>query len=352
MVLFVLSDRNVQEVEPVNQDFFYGKRLARPSALVLIRHILLLGLTFCTATIAGTLYPFGPVNDFVVGSDPQTAAETIDFILHLPQLYLSVIGHAIELLFTNSYVLTYGLEFSLSLLLILVSHEMGHYIACRIYKVDSTLPFFIPTPPMIGPAGTFGAFIRIKSPMPSRKAVFDIGVAGPIAGFIAMLPIAIIGISQMEMVGSLPVSTGGQLVFADPLIMQAIGAFFGKNVTFGIGNPFYYAAWVGALVTAINLIPSGQLDGGHAVYAALGERIHFWTGRVAFVTMAILSVLGAYFYSSPSGFLIAIILGVMLRVGHPRPFDQTPLDPKRKAVAVATLLIFILTFLPFPVKLV
>ncbi|HMU32683.1 MAG TPA: site-2 protease family protein [Pyrinomonadaceae bacterium] len=349
--MFPLQNQ-VQEVEPVNQDFFYGQDLPRPSALICARHILLLALTFCTTTIAGTLYPFGPVNDFVVGSDPQTFDETVAFFLSLPEKYIGVIGHAIELLFTNSYVLTYGLEFSLSLLLILVSHEMGHYIACRIYKVEATLPFFIPTPPMIGPAGTFGAFIRIKSPMPSRKAVFDIGVAGPIAGFVMMLPIAIIGISQMEMTASQPVSTGGQLVFGDPLIMQLVGLAFGKDLAFGVGNAFYYAAWIGALVTAINLIPSGQLDGGHAVYAALGERVHYWTGRIAFPVMAVISVLGAYFYSSPSGFLIAVILGFMLKVGHPRPYDQTPLDPKRKAVAILTLLIFILTFLPFPVKLV
>ncbi|KXK06550.1 MAG: peptidase M50 [Acidobacteria bacterium OLB17] len=342
----------MQEADQVNYEFFYGAELARPSALVWARHILLLFVTFCTATVAGTLYPFGPVNDFVVGSDPQTTDEVIAFLLSLPERYIAVIGHAVELLFTNSYVLTYGLEFSLSLLFILVSHEMGHYVACRIYKVDSTLPFFIPTPPMIGPAGTFGAFIRIKSPMPSRRAVFDIGVAGPIAGFIAMLPIAVVGIAQMEMVSPASVPTSGQLVFGDPILMQAIGAAFGKNLAFGVGNAFYYAAWVGALVTAINLIPSGQLDGGHAVYAALGERVHFWTGRIAFAAMAILSVLGAYFFSSPSGFLIAIILGVMLRVGHPRPFDQTPLDTKRKAVAVLTLIIFILTFLPFPVKLI
>ena len=341
----------MQEAEPVNYEFFYGEELPRPSVLVYARHLLLLAVTFCTATIAGTLYPFGPINDFVVGSDPQTTDELIAFILQLPARYLTIIGHSIELLFTNSYVLTYGLEFSISLLFILVSHEMGHYVACRIYKVDSTLPFFIPTPPMIGPAGTFGAFIRIKSPMPSRRAVFDIGVSGPIAGFIAMLPIAIIGIAQMEMVSPATIPQSGQLVFSDPLIMQGIASLFGKNLSFGVGNAFYYAAWIGALVTAINLIPSGQLDGGHATYAALGERAHYWTGRIAFGAMAVLSVLGAYFYSSPSGFLIAIILGVMLRVGHPRPFDQTPLDAKRKAVALLTLLIFILTFLPFPVKL-
>src|SRR5213078_4439098 len=104
---------------------------------------------------------------------------------------------AVVRLFTDPLSLEYGLSFSLSLLFILLSHEMGHYVACRLYRVDATLPFFLPTPPMVGPAGTFGAFIKILSPMPSRRAVFDIGVAGPIAGFIALIPIALMGLATM-----------------------------------------------------------------------------------------------------------------------------------------------------------
>ena len=116
-------------------------------------------------------------------------------------------------------------------------------------------------------------------------------------------------------------------------------------------NPFYFAAWVGVLVTALNLIPSGQLDGGHALYAALGEKVHRWTGFIAFVAMASLSVLGMVYYNSPSGFLIAVILGIMMRIRHPRPWDITPLDPKRKAIAWMTLVIFVLCFMPFPIQI-
>jgi membrane-associated protease RseP (regulator of RpoE activity) len=229
---------------------------------------------------------------------------------------------------------------------------MGHYIACRIYRVDSTLPFFIPTPPMVGPAGTFGAFIKILSPMPSRRAVFDIGVAGPIAGFIALIPVAFLGIAAMQMMTPEQAAAGsGGLQFADPLFMKFVGSLYGKDPTFGKGNAFYFAAWVGLLVTALNLIPSGQLDGGHALYAVLGEKIHYWTGRVAFVAMATLSILGMYFFNSPSGFLIAIILAVMMKIRHPRPWDITPLDAKRKVVAFLTLVIFVLCFVPFPIKI-
>jgi membrane-associated protease RseP (regulator of RpoE activity) len=204
---------------------------------------------------------------------------------------------------------------------------------------------------MIGPAGTFGAFIRIKSRIPTRRAIFDIGVAGPIAGFIALIPVAIIGVYRMKVMPFAVAVPPDTIIFADPLFMKLIGLTLGKDVSLGIGNPFYFAAWMGLLVTALNLIPSGQLDGGHAVYAAAGAKIHAWTGPIAFVVMAALSILGMLIYGSPAGFLIAVLLGVMMRVSHPQPWDDTPLDPKRKVVAVLTLVIFILCFTPFPIRL-
>jgi membrane-associated protease RseP (regulator of RpoE activity) len=133
--------------------------------------------------------------------------------------------------------------------------------------------------------------------------------------------------------------------------MRLLGSVLGHDPTISIGNPFFYAAWVGLLVTALNLIPSGQLDGGHAIYAALGKKVHFFTGRIAFVLMAALSIIGFVFYNSPSGFLVAVLLGVMLRIRHPEPHDQTPLDTKRKLIAVLTLGIFVLCFTPFPIRI-
>jgi membrane-associated protease RseP (regulator of RpoE activity) len=336
--------------EPIDINYFSDAPLPRPSTGALIRHLLLLALTFCTATIAGTLFPFGD-GASPPDADPQTAGEFFSIIAALPINYATFIANAVRHLFADPAQLAYGLKFSISLLFILICHEMGHYIACRIYRVQATLPFFIPTPPMIGPAGTFGAFIKIQSPMPSRKAVFDIGVAGPIAGFIALIPVALIGLITMEMATPDQLANASGLSFSDPLFMKLVGTALGKNPTFGVGNAFYFAAWVGLLVTALNLIPSGQLDGGHAIYAALGETVHKWTGRIAFVVMASLSVIGFLFFNSPSGFLIAIILGIMMRVGHPMPWDQRPLDTKRKAIAIATLLIFILCFVPFPIQI-
>ncbi len=331
--------------------------MQRPTASTWIKHLLLLALTFCTATIAGTLYPFGPYSPFDTSDapalvDPQTLPQFLQFIFALPTIYGALIVDAVRQLVINPARLLDGLSFSGSLLFILICHEMGHYIACRIYKVEATLPFFIPTPPMIGPAGTFGAFIKILSPMPSRKAVFDIGVAGPIAGFIALLPIALIGLATMQVVPPQQVANQeGTLVFSDPLLMKLFALPFGIDLESGVGNAFYFAAWVGLLVTALNLIPSGQLDGGHAIYAALGEKVHFWTGRIAFAVMAVLSVAGLYFFNSPSGFLIAIILGVMMRIKHPIPYDQTPLDTRRKVIGIVTIVIFLLCFVPFPIRI-
>ncbi len=322
----------------------------RPTALAYVKHLSLLALTFCTATIAGTLFPFGP-NASVPADDPQTLNEVLQFIFSLPSRYAAFLVDAIQKIFTDSATLTYGLSFSCSLLFILICHEMGHYIACRIYKVDATLPFFIPTPPMVGPAGTFGAFIKILSPMPSRRAVFDIGVSGPIAGFLALIPVAFIGVWTMEPATAEQLATPSGLVFSDPLFMRLMGFALGHDPAVSVGNAFYFAAWVGLLVTALNLIPSGQLDGGHAVYAVFGETIHRWTGRIAFPVMTVLSLIGFLFFNSPSGFLIAIILGIMMRVPHPSPYDQTPLDAKRKAVAFLTLVIFVLCFVPFPIQI-
>lgn len=339
--------------EPEQFDLLYRDRPAmRPTMRTWVKHILLLAVTFCTVTVAGTMFPFGVIDPFPALNDPQSTAEVFQFISMLPVRYVSMIAFAVSQIFSNAELLRYGLSFSISLLFILICHEMGHYVACRIYRVDATLPFFIPTPPMIGPAGTFGAFIKILSPMPSRRAVFDIGVAGPIAGFIALIPIALIGIATMGTVPpELLANTQGTLTFTDPLLMRLIALFFGIDLKFGIGNAFYFAAWVGLLVTALNLIPSGQLDGGHAIYAVFGEKVHFWTGRVAFAVMATLSVIGFYFFNSPSGFLIAVILAVMMRIKHPQPWDQTPLDAKRRFIAFLTLVIFALCFVPFPIQL-
>ncbi len=331
-----------------NQNQF-ARRAMRPTLRTWLNHLAFLLITFFTSTIAGALYPFGIVNWF---ESTETAAENIGWletIAALPNWYFSTISEV----FSKPENLIYGLKFSVSALFILIAHEAGHYIACRIYNVDATLPYFIPMPPLLGPAGTLGAFIKILSPMPSRKAVFDIGVAGPLAGFIALIPIALLGVYTAEIIKpeDLENYTATDLTFSQPLLMKFFALLFGKNLEFMLQNPFYYAAWLGFIVTGLNLLPSGQLDGGHAVFAVFGEKTHRWTTRIAFVAMASFSAIGLYFYGSPSGILFTIILAIMLKVGHPEPYDLTPLDSKRKIVAFITLIVFIISFMPFPIQI-
>lgn len=323
----------------------------RPTLRTWIRHALLLIATFITATLSGVIFPFGRLQPFTELID-GTAPESLLVLLYLPAYYSNLVQSAFFLLLSDPHALAYGAGFSISLLFILTAHESGHYIACRLYRVHATLPFFIPTPPLIGPAGTLGAFIKILSPMPSRRAVFDIGVAGPIAGFLALIPVSVIALLTMEQITPVQASLlRADIYFSDPVYMHVMAWLFGVDLQFAVPNEFYYATWMGLLVTALNLIPSGQLDGGHANYALFGPVVHRWTGIVAFVLMAVFAVSGYFIYNSPSGFLIAVLLGVMLRVGHPRPIDTEPLDRKRKIIAFLTLVIFALCFVPFPIRL-
>ncbi|MET0754237.1 MAG: site-2 protease family protein [Pyrinomonadaceae bacterium] len=341
----------MSDLNTITNQLFDRREAMRPNARTWAKHLLLLLITFVTVTIAGVLQPFGIIEVFPK-DEPQSWNEIFQFVLSLPLRYVGLISETIQQLYEKPHVLQYGLKLSISLLIILICHEMGHYIACRIYGVDATLPYFIPTPPMIGPAGTFGAFIKIVSPMPSRRAVFDIGVAGPIAGFIALIPIALIAFFTYQYDAPAPEIPGGTLVFSDPLLFKLLAAIFGVDMQKPmIPNPFYFAAWIGLLVTALNLIPSGQLDGGHAMFAVFNKKIHFWTGRIAFVVVAITAISGWFLYSSPSGFLFAVLLGVMMRVKHPEPYDTTPLDFKRKVIAILTVLIFILSVTPFPIQI-
>ena len=339
--------------DTLKESLYYYRPVLRPTRGTWIRHIVLLLATFCTTTLAGTLFPFGKYMAFAE-DDPQDLTELLQFIFTIPARYAAFIVEAINNAFSRTENLAYGLKFSVSLLFILTCHEMGHYIACRIYRVDATLPFFLPTPPMVGPAGTFGAFIKILSPMPTRRAIFDIGVAGPIAGFIALLPVAVAAYATMTFGSTHDLQSGNisPISFSEPLLLKIFNWLAGVNTNLPMEpNPFYFAAWIGLLVTALNLIPSGQLDGGHALFAVFGEKVHRLTGFIAFLVMASLSIMGILFYNSPSGFLIAVILGIMMRIKHPSPFDTTPLDAKRKVVAALTLVIFVLCFVPFPVHI-
>jgi membrane-associated protease RseP (regulator of RpoE activity) len=275
-------------------------------------------------------------------------ATPLDYLLYTPISYFNSVLELLRFSMRHPHLIVEGATFSGSLLAILFSHEMGHYLACRYYKVDATLPYFIPAPPLFL-AGTFGAFIKIRSAIPTRRALFDIGLAGPLAGFIVAIPIAVIGVLT---VGAPLESTGHWIFFSDPLMFRLISKLSGVPLDPNAPtNSYYMAAWIGLLVTSLNLMPVGQLDGGHGTFALFGGRAHRLIGRMAFVTVAALAFLGFWWHGSPSGFLYAVLLGIMMKLPHPQPAAMEPLGAKRILIAIATLIVFVLCFLPFPITI-
>lgn len=308
-------------------------------------HGALLVLTIVTTTLAGVALA---ASDFMPTEPPLSGV--LDYLLYIP---LSLFYYSVDLVkyaLTHERELGEGVAFSMSLLAILFSHEMGHYLACRYYGVNATLPFFIPAPPVFL-AGTFGAFIKIRSPIPSRRALFDIGLAGPLAGFVVALPVSVIGIlivgSPLE-----PPPGGYTIYFNDPPLFRLLSWLMGVPLDPNAPiNPYYMAGWIGLLVTSLNLTPVGQLDGGHGIYALFGQRLHSRIGRLAFVTAVVLAILGFWWHRSPSGFLFAVLLGVILRFPHPQPVRMEPLGAARLAIAMVTLLVYALCFWPFPISI-
>jgi hypothetical protein len=321
---------------------YFPRATARPKARDWVLHLFLFSLTVITTTIAGIVIA-SPALDV-----PMPPPERfIDYLWFVPAYYFQTLMALLTYAILNPYVIRQGLIFSATLLAILLAHEMGHYLACRHYRVSATLPFFIPAPPLFL-AGTFGAFIKIKSPIPSRRALFDIGIAGPLAGFAVTLPIALAGILNLRPIAAMP---GEGITFNDPVLFRLIGWVSGVPLANTAPNPYYMAAWLGLLVTSLNLMPVGQLDGGHGTFAVFGLELHKQFGRIAFVVMAIIAVLGYFWHGSPSGFLYTVLLAVMLRVRHPQPQEMESLGPFRMVIALITLLVFALSFHPFPLTI-
>jgi membrane-associated protease RseP (regulator of RpoE activity) len=282
-------------------------------------HALLLLLTLATTTVVGA----GLAHSFA-GNRP------LDFDADL---------HGYIRMWHDPAYLLGGLPFSLTLLAILLAHEMGHYLAARYYRVDVTLPFFIPAPTLIG---TLGAFIRIRSAILSKRTLFDIGIAGPLAGFaILVLPLA----GGMALSKIAPgIGARGELIFGTPMILRFFEwiAFPGVPATDIYLHPIVRAAWVGLLATALNLLPVGQLDGGHILYAFLGER----TRILSRVFVAGLVLMGFFF--AWSWFFWAALLLLTLR--HPKIVDSNPLGGTRAWLGLAALIILLLSFTPAPIR--
>ncbi|HPI74367.1 MAG TPA: site-2 protease family protein [bacterium] len=252
------------------------------------------------------------------------------------------------LLFLATLISTYltnGLWYSVAILSILLAHEMGHYLMCRRYGVPATLPFFIPFP-LANPFGTMGAVIQMKGVIPSRQALFDIGAAGPLAGLVVTLPVVFWGLewSAIVPVSSLADSgmTLGESVLFKALTFLTIGPVpDGYDVML---HPVAYAGWAGLFVTALNLLPIGQLDGGHIVYAMLGPKSRIVT-MIFIGAMVVLT----FFYT---GWALLVALLILLGRRHPSPWDDwTPLDKRRKLLGIVVMILFVLSFTPMPFKI-
>jgi membrane-associated protease RseP (regulator of RpoE activity) len=265
-----------------------------------------------------------------------------------------------------------GAAFSLALVSILFTHEMGHWLYARAYRVDATLPYFIPVPFGVG---TLGAVIRMRGVIPSRRAALDIGASGPLAGFAIAVPLLLWGLAHSEVVTvaaaaaapdawpsspaaalwrlmqgltAFPDGAADRLVLGDSLVL--LGA---QRLLFGaleptqqvLIHPVGFAAWVGLLVTALNLVPAGQLDGGHVIYALLGRSRARAAARL--VSWALLA---AGLFVSWTWLVWWALSRFVVGLGHPAAAEEEPLGPGRRAVAWLALAVFVLTFVPVPVS--
>lgn len=235
-----------------------------------------------------------------------------------------------------------GLPFSITLLTILLFHEFGHYFMARKHHVEATLPYFIPAPSIIG---TFGAVIKMRSPLYSKKSLLDIGATGPLAGVVVAIPAVIIGLQRSEIRPVSGIESG--IGLGESLLFSFLSRISIGTVPEGydiILHPVAFAGWIGLLVTMLNLLPVGQLDGGHVAYAVLGRE---WHRRAVYVVLPVLFILGIQAWQ---GWLIwCLLLLFVMGTKHPPTMDDhRPLDPRRKLIGWIALILFVLTFTPAP----
>ncbi len=257
-----------------------------------------------------------------------------------------------------------GVPFSFSLMAILLTHEFSHYLASRRHHTLATLPYFIPAPSIIG---TFGAFIKMKSPIVSRKALIDIGASGPIAGFLVALVVTVYGLGTSKFVTIRPDSGGIHL--GDSILFSLLSRLIigtppeGKDILL---SPVAFAGWIGMFVTSMNLLPIGQLDGGHIAYALLGSRRHRMLSRALTVVLASAGLAGIALYATLSvspvvealrrllweGWALWAFLLFMLGLRHPPViYWERPLERSRRLIGWLALFIFVITFTPVPFRM-
>jgi len=238
-----------------------------------------------------------------------------------------------------------GLPFSVPLLLILGMHELGHYFVCRRYGLAATLPYFIPSP-FLNLIGTFGALIRIKEPIRDKKALIDVGAAGPLTGFLVALPFLLYGVTRAKPITGPPQE--GTVLFDYPLMVRLAQKWTGSGLYTSAGvheHPVFMAAWFGLLVTALNLLPVGQLDGGHVLRAAVGR-------RQPIVSLLVLALAAASAYRGLTWAVFALVTSLLVGIRHPPvDNDDESLDYGRTLLALFCLGVFLLCFSLVPIKI-
>jgi Peptidase family M50. len=290
----------------------------RPKRLWLA--LLLFAVTFFTCLAAG--------RQFAISFGNGHAASIDEFVVSL------------KLLYKDPTALGPGIPFAAALMSILLAHELGHYFACRYHGIRASYPYFIPAPTLIG---TFGAFILMRSAIRSRRALFDVGASGPLVGFVVAIPLLIYGVAHSHVVAA---SQDGEWIFGVPLALRFVESmvFPGADPGTVLLHPVARAAWVGLLATSLNLLPAGQLDGGH-ILRSLNTRLHKWIGLAV---PLVLIALGFLNRSAKVWLLWAGILLALRFLRIPPVYDERPLDPARVVLAAASLLVLILCFMPVP----
>lgn len=289
--------------------------------------LLLLGLTVVTTTLVGGCHYYSFAIDLSTVNNLAPEASPTS-VFGDPMFWLR------------------GLWYSLTILAILGCHEMGHYIACLRYGVDVTRPYFLPAPLPL--TGTLGAFIRIRSRIPNKIALFDIGIAGPLAGFVVAVPALFIGL-WLSRVDRLPDDASSLMELGEPLLFRFAAWLVWGEVADGYTinmHPMAFAAWFGLLATALNLFPIAQLDGGHIAYAVFGRR------STVITIVMIGAAIGLTFVSSSwiAWTVMLLIMIVMMGPKHPPTLDEDePLDRGRLILAAVALLVLIVCFTPAPI---
>jgi membrane-associated protease RseP (regulator of RpoE activity) len=289
--------------------------------------VLLLGLTLATTTIAGGCHYYNFMQDLASADIAPATAPAFGSLFGSPLFYL------------------HGLWYSLTILAILGCHEMGHYVACLHYNVMATRPFFLPAPLL---TGTLGAFIRIKSRIPTKTALFDIGIAGPIAGFVVAVPLLFAGLA-MSRLDRLPQDASSLMELGEPLMFRFASFLIWGTVADGYSinmHPMAFAAWFGLLATALNLFPISQLDGGHIAYAVFGR-------KSTVISLLMIGVAIGLSFMSASWIVWTVLTIVMMFVvgpHHPPTLDDdSPLDTRRLVLAAIALGMLIVCFTPAPI---